>query len=333
MTPRVLLTSVGRRNYLVEFFHTAGAQVFGADHDPTAAALAECDEVLITPPLTSHEYVPAVVAFCRAHSIGVVVPLQDLDVLVLSAHRQTFQDQGISLLTPDLEGVVLCSDKLATFEALSRAGIPTPRTALAGCDLEDFHWPLVVKPRFGAASVGVTVCANEQDLHEAIPYGQRCAAASGVAGHLAPGRPDVIVQEAIAGTEVGMDVAADLSGQVRGVSARRKLAMRSGETDKAVILDAGPFEGLAVALAHVVGHRGNLDVDIVVDGAGTAHVIELNPRFGGGYPFSHMAGFDLVGAVVRWAAGDLTCEIGTAQPGRTYAKCPRIVMTGATGPG
>ena len=51
-----------------------------------------------------------------------------------------------------------------------------------------------------------------------------------------------------------------------------------------------------------LGHRGILDADAFVDGEAIC-VIDLNPRFGGGYPFSHLAGADLPAAIIAWAEG------------------------------
>ena len=36
-------------------------------------------------------------------------------------------------------------------------------------------------------------------------------------------------------------------------------------------------------------------------------MLEINARFGGGYPFSHIAGVDLPSAIVKWAL-DLPVE-------------------------
>ena len=36
---------------------------------------------------------------------------------------------------------------------------------------------------------------------------------------------------------------------------------------------------------------------------GLPYVLEMNARFGGGYPFSHMGGCNLPKAIVDWAEG------------------------------
>lgn len=41
----------------------------------------------------------------------------------------------------------------------------------------------------------------------------------------------------------------------------------------------------------------------MVDSDGGSYVIDINPRFGGGYPFSHLAGARIPNAYVAWAAG------------------------------
>jgi carbamoyl-phosphate synthase large subunit len=48
-----------------------------------------------------------------------------------------------------------------------------------------------------------------------------------------------------------------------------------------------------------VGHIANLDVDcFMVDDI--PYILEMNCRFGGGYPFSHMAGANLPLAIIKW---------------------------------
>ena len=44
----------------------------------------------------------------------------------------------------------------------------------------------------------------------------------------------ILIQEKIEGPEYGMDVLSDFEGEYMGTFVRRKLAMRAGETDKAI---------------------------------------------------------------------------------------------------
>jgi carbamoyl-phosphate synthase large subunit len=75
--------------------------------------------------------------------------------------------------------------------------------------------------------------------------------------------------------------------------------MRSGETDIAITLKNEILEKLGEKLSKSLKHTGNLDVDVFFDGK-TPYILELNPRFGGGYPFTHLAGGNVVMAYIDW---------------------------------
>ena len=80
--------------------------------------------------------------------------------------------------------------------------------------------------------------------------------------------------------------------------------MRAGETDIAeVVVADARFESLARSLAELSQHPGCMDVD-VFDVDGELMVLEMNARFGGGYPFSHSAGADMPRALVSWLHGE-----------------------------
>ena len=74
-----------------------------------------------------------------------------------------------------------------------------------------------------------------------------------------------------------------------------------------------------------LGHIGNLDCDIL-EQDGIYYVLELNPRFGGGFPFSYEAGVNMPLAILKWKRGqNVDPKILMAQPGLTFAKCDRLV--------
>ena len=86
------------------------------------------------------------------------------------------------------------TDKATMQQALERAGVPHPKTiradslpsALAAA--ETVGWPVVVKPRWSATSVGVTVCHTPADVSAAwaATAGQR-----GALGEIKIGRAHV----------------------------------------------------------------------------------------------------------------------------------------------
>ena len=52
-------------------------------------------------------------------------------------------------------------------------------------------------------------------------------------------------------------------------------------------------------LGRTLAHIGNLDVDIILQD-GTPYFLEMNARFGGAYPFSHLAEVNLPKVIVQW---------------------------------
>lgn len=99
----------------------------------------------------------------------------------------------------------------------------------------------------------------------------------------------VLIQEKIEGQEYGLDIINDLDCHYQNTIPKRKGAMRSGETDFAETVDNEDLKGLGERISSLLKHRGNLDMD-VFEAGGKYYILEMNPRFGGGYPFSHAAG-------------------------------------------
>jgi carbamoyl-phosphate synthase large subunit len=111
-----------------------------------------------------------------------------------------------------------------------------------------------------------------------------------------------VFQEWLDGQEYGMDIVNDFNGRHVATLARRKLAMRAGNTDRAITVADPALERLGQVLGRRLKHLGSLDCDVIATDGGYL-VIDLNPRFGGGYPFSHMAGANIPAALVAWAEG------------------------------
>lgn len=331
----VLLTSCGRRSYLIEFFkevlHAEGGRVFASNSIYTNA-LSHADGHFITPGIYEDGYIEALLRICRDNGISVIISLFDIDLPVLSKNRERFAERGVRVIVSAPEVIDICNDKWKTACYLKEQGIAHPQTYLSVEEaLEHLAFPMIVKPRWGMGSISVQKAETKEELavlfekvkrdlfrsylkYESASDAERC----------------VLVQECIQGKEYGLDVVNDLQGNHVGCIVKHKIAMRAGETDEAVIVDSPELQRLGAKIAAGLRHIGNLDVDCFVAGE-KAYVLELNCRFGGQYPFSHLAGANLPAQIIRWAqGGDTVSEWCTAQPG--VRSCKELVPTRMNNP-
>ena len=332
----ILLTCAGRRNYLVEYFRQAllgRGSVFAADADGRAPALREADRGFVVGYVDDGRYCEQLLELCRQHDVRLLVPLADPELSILAAHRDEFLALGTIPVVSSPDVVRTCADKWATSKFLAAGGLGRPKTYLSLGDARaalsrgDVRFPLIVKPRWGTASVGVETAEDDIELEavyrltrKRVPRLVCCGAGTDAADHT------VLIQELLRGSEYGLDVVNDLSGRYVTTLIRLKCSMRAGETNQAVTVADPELEALGETLGRRLGHVGNLDCEVFVNEAG-CRVLEMNPRFGGGYPFSHVAGANLPAALIAWAAGELPDPSWLAPRANVAsAKCDRLVV-------
>ena len=309
---KVLLTCAGRRNYLIRYFKEALAGrglVLACDSSDHAPALLGADFCFLVPSLDHPDYYNRLEEICNTYDVGLLIPVHDLELDLLATHADRLRSIGTYPLISPPEVVAVCQDKWASYQLLKLLDIATPDTyptLAAVCDALDqgqADYPLLIKPRWGVSSIGVELIRNERELELAFEWGlvqlQRT-----MLDKLRRAEPDrcFIFQQHLHGQEYGMDVINDLDGRHRATVARRKLVMCAGNTDRAVSVEDPHLAHIGRRLAERLRHVGCLDVD-VMETADGFFVIDLNPRIGGGYPFSHEAGADLPSALIAWAEG------------------------------
>ena len=309
----ILLTSAGRRSYLVEYFRQALAgdgKVLAANSEEGAPAMLVADGAVKTPLIYDPSYIPFLLDYCRKEQVTAVIPLFDIDVPVLSAHKKEFADIGVTVIAADTEAARVCNDKWQTFRFLKHHQIRTPRTeikreaALENLRSGSWEWPVIIKPRWGMGSLGIYEAQDEEELTVLSRIAKRKVENSYMK-YESKNSPDecILFQEKLPGTEYGLDVINDLQGRYCNTIVKEKYGMRSGETDCARTEDREDLKNLGRKLAGLIGQPGNLDVDAFLVN-GEPYVLEMNARFGGGYPFSHQAGVNLPLAIVKWLKGE-----------------------------
>ncbi|MFQ7469748.1 GNAT family N-acetyltransferase [Amedibacillus dolichus] len=305
----ILFTSVGRRSYLVKYFKEVmgdTGEVHVANSSAISPAFLVADKAVVTPLIYDDEYIPFLLEYCQKNCITAVISLFDIDLPILSKHRDDFEKIGTTVVVSDYETVEVCNDKWKTFCYLSKHGFDVPATfisldeAISSLAQGKISYPVMVKPRWGMGSIAVFEAENEEELRIFYAKTTRNIQNTYLKYESAMDiEKSVLIQEKLKGQEYGLDVINNLDCKYVTTIAKMKYAMRSGETDCAVTVDSPDLKQLGKKLSNVMHHRANLDVDVFVT-EDKCYVLEMNARFGGGYPFSHMAGVNLPLAIIKW---------------------------------
>ncbi|TXD47754.1 ATP-grasp domain-containing protein [Polaribacter sp. IC073] len=319
----LLITSTGRRGYMVDYFKSAignKGKVFAANSEYTLA-LNKADEFIITPNIFNASYIDFLLDYCREKKINAIISLFDIDLPVLSKNKKIFKDNGIVLLISDVEFTTLCNDKWLTYNFLLNNNFKTAKSYIS---LEDFHndfkcnkieFPVFLKPRWGMGSIGVFEAQNEEELNVFYKKVKKEILNSYLKYESNYDiEHAIIIQEKIKGQEHGLDILNDLNGNYICSVPKIKIAMRAGETDIAETIINDKLEKLAKMLADKTKHLLNLDVDCFIEG-NTISILEMNARFGGQYPFSHISGVNFPKVIINLLEGkSINKEDITFQP-------------------
>jgi len=320
----ILLTSVGRRAYMVKFFQQALAGsglVHVCNSDDKTVAFHYADKSVISPLIYDEDYIPFLLNYCKENSIGLLLSLFDIDLPVLAKNKDKFSAIGTKVIVSDPEIVEICNDKWKTYCFLKEHGFAVPKTyltlqkTLLALESGELHYPIIVKPRFGCGSIAMSVAEDEMALLYFFRRNIRAINKSYLKYESAAEEEKIIYQEFLPGQEYGADIIHDLNGTFQNAVIKKKVAMRSGETDIAELVEEPAIYAELERLGALTRHIGNMDCDVfMVDGK--PYILELNARFGGGYPFSHIGGCDLPQAIVSWAQGkEVPKDMLRAKPG------------------
>lgn len=304
----ILLTSVGRRAYLVKYFKDVvglDGEIHVCNSDDLTVAFQYADKSIVSPLIYDEEYIPFLLNYCKENRIDIVLSLFDIDLLVLAKNKQKFLEIGTSVIVSEPEIIQICNDKWRTYLFLRENEFHVPKTYLTLKDVMnalergEISYPIIVKPRFGCGSLAMSVAEDEVALHYYYKRNVCAVNRTYLKYESEMVEEKIIFQEVLKGQEYGVDIINNLSGEFQNAIVKKKIAMRAGETDIAELVDNQEISVEAERLGKLTGHIANMDCDFFLVN-GIPYVLEMNARFGGGYPFSHLGGCNLPLAIVKW---------------------------------
>ena len=291
MSINILLLSVGTRNKVVQYFrqtfHEVG-DVIATDASPLAPALYEADRHYVVPRITEAGYIDKILDICKTEKISGVLSLIDPELSLLAKNRDKFAEIGVTVIGSSYELCEMSLNKWEMFQWLTKHGYRCAKSYISkeafyeSVEQGEINYPVFVKPICGSASIAISKAYDRETVDLLFAH-----------------TDNLMIQEFLNGQEIGADVYIDLiSHEVVSIFTKKKLAMRAGETDKAVSFKDQKLFDLIERFAVETGYTGQIDIDIFeIDGE--YYISEVNPRFGGGYPHAHECGCDHIKLILN----------------------------------
>jgi carbamoyl-phosphate synthase large subunit len=249
-----------------------------ADMDPWAAGLylVPPEARTLVPAGLDPGFVEATLARCIAMRIDVLIPTVDSELRPLGQARADFARAGVELLLAPDQALDVTLDKLALAERCAGT-VRVPRTERLDqvTDFASWTYPVIIKPRTGSGSRGISLVESSADLAGLDPSA------------------DILVQEYLPGEEYSVDVLADVDGHVVASVPRVRERVDSGVSVAGRTLHDGELERMGAATAAAAGLTYIANVQFRRDRAGRPALLEVNPRVPGTLPLTVASGVDM----------------------------------------
>lgn len=321
----ILLTSVGRRAYIIDYLSDVYKRlglvgnIIATNSDMNTTAMSVADKAFESPIIYDEKYIPFLLEICKSEKIDMLISLFDIDLMILAKNKSRFEEMGVKVIVSNENIINICNDKFEMLKYLKKINMPVPKTyidleeALKGADFDKNSY--ILKPRWGMGSLSIFEAENKKELEVLYEKAKRSIQKSYLRFESgADIDRAILIQEKIKGDEYGLDIFNDFKGENLTVTVKRKLAMRSGETDIAKVIENKELEDIGKKIAESLKHIGNLDMDILFDGQ-SAYIIDMNARFGGGYPFTHSAGVNELEALIRLCKNEKVNDLSVKKYG------------------
>lgn len=276
----IIITSAGKRVSLVKFFQSelkkndASAKLYTTDMNPLMAPAGHVsDGCFKVPRVTSDNYIDTLLQICLDNDINIIIPTIDTELKILSHSKNLFSKKGITALVSDYDFINICRDKRKTATFFQKHNIPIPQQR----DKLKPVFPMFAKPYDGSLSTDLHVILKPEDLTQDILD-----------------NPKLIFMDYVDKRiykEFTVDMYYGKDNRVKSIVPRERVEIRAGEINKGITRKNCLVEFLKERLEYIPGVVGCICIQLFFNQSTNSILgIEINPRFGGGYPLSFHAG-------------------------------------------
>lgn len=289
MNHNILITSAGKRVALTKYFKETlnrffpEAKVFVTDMNPDMAPVSYVsDGAIQVPRVTAPEYPEILLKICEENEIGMIVATIDTELLLLSGLKDRFKEKGINVMVSDRTFVSLCRDKRNTGVFFEQHSVRVPKEI----DKYNPTFPMFAKPYDGSLSTNIHYIKTSEELTAEILND-----------------PKLMFMEYIdkkVYKEYTVDMYYGKDNKVKCIVPRERIEIRAGEINKGRTAKNEILTFLKEKLGYIKGCVGCICIQLFFHPETKDMVgIEINPRFGGGYPLTYKCGGNFPELLIR----------------------------------
>ena len=276
----IIITSSGRRVSLVNYFKKElkkiypSGKVIALDSKINLSAAAQIADIAL--PISNvgnDKYISDLLNICLENDVKLVIPTIDAELEMMAQHRDAFKKQGVELLVSNSNFIDICNDKTKSHTFFIKNGIATPKIY----SKENYKYPLFIKPKNGSSSVDNYLITESANFSKTYFDNNNLLFFEYIDTNLYD--------------EFTCDAYYNNKGILKCVVPRKRIEVRGGEVNKGVTKRNELVEIIKDKLSEIPGARGCLAMQFFVHKKDKSiKGIEINARFGGGFPLSYLAG-------------------------------------------
>ncbi|WP_379965013.1 ATP-grasp domain-containing protein [Epilithonimonas sp. UC225_85] len=280
MKTNILITSAGQRVSLVKAFKTElkkkfpDSKVITVDLCPELSPACRISDLYYKICRVSNEnYISELLEICRKENIGMIIPTIDTELRILSENKSIFDIENIQLIVSGNGFIKHCRDKRELNDFFKTYDMRFPQPV----DKHRPTFPLFIKPYDGSLSKDIYIIKDATQLTDF---------------HI--NHPKFMFMEYVDPDfykEYTIDCYYNKNNTLSCAVPRQRISVRSGEIHKGITAKNHIIDYLKEKVNMIPGAIGCITFQLFYNKENDDIIaIEINPRFGGGYPLSYEAG-------------------------------------------
>ena len=289
MKNNILITSAGKRVALTMYFketlvkYFPEAKVYTTDMNPELAPTGYVsDGCFKVPRVTDSNYPELLLKICEENGVGMIIATIDTELSLLADLKKKFAENGIYVMVSNKPFISMCRDKRNTSVFFEQHGVRVPKEV----DKYNPTLPLFAKPYDGSLSSNLHHIKSIDELTKEILED-----------------PKLLFMEYIDKKiykEYTVDMYYGKDNKVKCIIPRERIEIRAGEINKGKTAKNEIVDYIKDKLGYIDGCVGCICLQLFFHPETKDIVgIEINPRFGGGYPLSYMCGGNYPELMIR----------------------------------